>query len=210
MKILVVDDHALFREGLGLLIGNRLNRETEILQASNADQALEMAQPDLDLILLDLYLPDSHPFLLIRQIRERNPGVPVVIVSGSEDPVDIANALSLDVAGYIPKRFTADEIVSALRQVLDGEVFLPEGMRGQVELVMSSVAGSEAAELTTRQREVLQLMAEGLSNKEIARDLDLTEGTVKLHVTSILKTLGVANRTKAILTASRLGLVHPF
>ena len=207
MKILIADDHALFRDGLRYLLG-QLGEPVEVLEARDGAEALELAgaHPDLELVLLDLGMPGIDGLAGLRLLRARCPAVPVVILSGSEEPADVRQALDAGALGFIPKSSTSQVMLSALRLVLSGGMYLPpsyaerpHGMR--VPLAASSV---DSLGLTPRQLDVLRLLGQGHSNKGIARVLRLAEGTVKLHISAILRALGVDNRTSAVVAAARL------
>ena len=202
MKILVADDHALFREGLNFLL-LELGDDVALHQACNATEATELARahPDLDLILLDLDMPGLDSFTGLRTLRNRHPDIPVVVVSASEDNQDIRRAMEADASGFIPKSMSGRAMLDILRRILDGETYVPE----QADGLSFTSAEDPAAGLTPRQREVLRLMCAGQSNKAIAQTLGMAEGTVKIHVTAILKALNAANRTQAVIMASHYG-----
>lgn len=213
MKILVADDHALFREGLHYVLAG-LGNDVEIFEARDGAEALALAaaRPNLDLVLLDLAMPGMDGFAGLRALRTRIPAVPVVILAASEDSADVRLALNGGAMGFIPKSSTSSVMLNALRLVLAGGVYLPPAFlekstrRGATE---STAPTLDALGLTTRQQDVLKLLGQGQSNKEIAQALGLAEGTVKLHVSAILKALDVDNRTQAVITAARLlGITH--
>jgi DNA-binding NarL/FixJ family response regulator len=213
VKILVADDHALFRDGLRYVLA-RLDDDVEFLEAKNCAEALALvgSRSDLDLVLLDLAMPGMDGLAGLRALRARGPAVPVVILSASEEPADVRRALDGGAMGFIPKSSTSSVMLSALRLVLSGGVYLPPAFLernhgGKMPIAPSSV---EALGLTSRQHDVLRLLGQGQSNKEIARVLGLAEGTVKLHISAILRVLGVHNRTGAVVAAARLlGLAGP-
>jgi len=219
MKILVIDDHALIREALcGVL--KELKKDVTIAEAANwhrASQEIERGV-DLDLILLDLNLPDRDGFDILTEMRVRYPAVPVVVLSARQDPPSVAKALDLGALGFIPKSAPREVMLSALNLVFSGGMYIPPEILGRPEAVPleSSVrpAGPERRKsvpdlgLTDRQMEVLALMMEGRSNKAICRALGLAEPTVKNHVTAILKALKAANRTEAVIAAGALGIVR--
>lgn len=214
MKILVADDHALFREGMRYVLAG-LGSNVEILEARDGSEALALVagRPDLDLVLLDLAMPGMDGFTGLRALRTRIPAVPVVILAASEDSADVRLALNGGAMGFIPKSSTSSVMLSALRLVLSGGVYLPPAFlekssrRGTTE---SGAPSLDALGLTARQQDVLKLLGQGQSNKEIAQALGLAEGTVKLHVSAILKALDVDNRTQAVIAAARLlGITHP-
>ncbi len=205
MKILVADDHALFRDGLRHVLA-RLGEEVTVLEARDGPeaQALAAAHPDLDLVLLDLAMPGADGLDGLRALRARSPSVPVVILSASEHPRDVRAALEAGAAGFIPKSSTSAVMLSAVRLVFEGGVYVPPAMLGEVPARGRPSRAGTALGLTPRQREVLALLAEGKSNKEIGQALGLAEGTVKLHVSAILRLLGAENRTQAVVAAARL------
>lgn len=219
MKILLVDDHALFRDGLRYVL-QQMDEQVTIEEAQSSSEALSIVEkaPDLDLVLLDLGLPGMDGFGVLKILRERYPGIPVVIVSASSYSQDVRRALDMGAMGFIPKSSTSQVMLSALRLVFSGGVYLPPALLEESDQLATydnsfGFRRSEdtAAELTRlgfteRQIQVLKLMAQGQSNKHIARALNVAEGTVKIHVTAILKALNVSNRSQAIIAASRLGI----
>lgn len=209
MRILLADDHALFREGLSLQI-QRLSPDMEVLEAATADEALGLVSDEgsLGLVLLDLAMPGPPWRDVLRQMRQRRPALPVVVLSASRERRDIQDALGLGAAGYIPKTSSGKVMLKALQLVLDGGVYLPPEMLQEERNEDRGTARSARPDsLTPRQYEVLRLLAEGMPNKQIAHTLDLSEGTVKLHVTAILKSLQAGNRTQAVIAATELGLL---
>ncbi|EKV28627.1 two-component response regulator [Caenispirillum salinarum AK4] len=212
MKILIADDHELFRDGLRLVLSD-LGPDLTVIEASSYDQTLEITnqEDDLDLVLLDLVMPGMPWSEGLGAVKRRLPKVPVVILSASEDRRLVLEAVRLGAAGFIPKTSSSKVMLSALRLVMSGGVYLPPALIDENAVTgRDAMAGPDlsldATPLTPRQREVLALLGQGKSNKEIARILNLSEGTVKLHVTAILKALNVSNRTGAVVAASRLGL----
>lgn len=199
MKVLIVDDHSLLRAGISALLKQE-NAEIVILEASDGEQALKLAEtePDLDAVLLDLQMPGLGGRPALDEFGRRFPGVPVIILTSTEDPEEVRRALRNGALGYVPKSASSATLISALKLVLQGSVYVPplvleEGPR------LQSVSGEPTLpRLTERQADVLQLVRRGMSNKLIARELGLAEKTVKVHVTSILKTLNVSNRTEAV------------
>lgn len=214
MKILVVDDHPLIREALRLVLKG-LDAAMYLLEAANRDSALAISSehPDLSLILLDLTLPGANEFDLLRELREQYPAVPVVVLSASDQADVVTSALDAGAMGFIPKSSPNEVLVGALRLVLSGGVYLPP-------TVLRQPAGPGAGArppgrgyrdlgLTERQAQVLALLIQGKPNKLICRELNLAEGTVKIHITAILKALKVANRTQAVIAVGMLGLKLP-
>jgi DNA-binding NarL/FixJ family response regulator len=214
MKILVVDDHVLIREALrGVL--KELKGDAVIVEAPDSRQAMHRLaeNPDLELILLDLHLPDRNGFELLRELRDRYPAISVVMLSASNDRDDIAKALDLGAQGFIPKSAQREVMLSAFKLIFAGGIYVPPEilMRHRAPVVAPvhiSARPPSAAELglTERQMDVLALMMQGKSNKAICRALDLAEPTVKNHVTAILKALKASNRTEAVIAAGALGL----
>ncbi|MGX9120634.1 response regulator [Mesorhizobium sp. BHbsci] len=213
MKILVVDDHVLIREALrGFL--KELKDDAEIIEAPDSRRAMQCveANPDLELILLDLNLPDSSGFDVLAELRERHPALSVVMLSASNNRNDIARALDLGALGFIPKSAQREVMLSALKLIFAGGIYVPPEILGRPQPAPAIQPRSgrlrSAAELglTKRQMDVLALMMQGKSNKAICRALDVAEPTVKNHVTAILKALNATNRTEAVIAAGALGL----
>jgi DNA-binding NarL/FixJ family response regulator len=205
-----------------------LRSEAKVLAACDAAAALQMLQahPDVDLMLLDLHLPDQDGLQLLSSVVERHPAVAVVMLSGDKDGATMRKAFDLGAQGYIPKAETREVLASALSLVLAGGVYVPPAaLRGAAAaaataeplrpaapaLAGTSVAPSVAPSLglTDRQLAVLALLMQGKNNKLICRALDLAEPTVKNHISAILRALGVSSRTEAVLAVTRLGLKLP-
>jgi DNA-binding NarL/FixJ family response regulator len=214
MRILVADDHALFRAGLVHFL-KELDDVVTIVEAVNFTQAFGAleSEDEFDLILVDLLMPDMEAFTGLRNLRRRVPDVPIVVISALESRSDIMHAIDIGAMGYLPKSSSSEIMLSAFRLVLSGGIYLPPAVISDryetpVEQRRESSGGRKRVSgvtLTQRQSEVLTLLARGKSNKEIARELGLAEGTVKIHITSILKALNVKNRTQAVIAAAELG-----
>jgi DNA-binding NarL/FixJ family response regulator len=205
MKILVCDDHALFREGLELVLG-QLDPAAELASVGDAESALARVAADdaLDLVLLDLQLPGMDGFAALDRLRQDHPSVPVVVLSASESPAHVRSALERGASGFIPKSTRGSVLLSALRLVLSGGVYVPP-----LVLDGGAAPGPERdpkSALTGRQLEVLRLLARGLTNREIAEVLKIAEGTVKTHVMHVYEALDVTNRTEAAMRMRELGL----
>jgi DNA-binding NarL/FixJ family response regulator len=204
MKILVCDDHALFREGLELVLG-QLDPAAELASVGDAESALARVAADdaLDLVLLDLQLPGMDGFAALERMRRDHPSVPVVVLSASESPAHVRSALERGASGFIPKSTRGSVLLSALRLVLSGGIYVPP-------LVLDGGGPGRVADpksaLTGRQLEVLRLLARGLTNREIAEVLKIAEGTVKTHVMHVYEALDVTNRTEAAMRMRELGL----
>ena len=204
MKIIVADDHTLFREGLGHILV-RLAPEVVLLEAENFEQAGQLLEehPDADLALIDLGMPACKSISGLNDLLLLTQTIPIVVLSGSEDTDDIRHVLNTGAMGFIPKRENADVMLSALRLVLSGGVYVPPIM-----MTVSAVSTTQgSSSLTPRQLDVLRCMTDGYANKEIGRLLGLSEATVKAHVTAIFRGLNVSNRTQAIRAAENLGLL---
>jgi DNA-binding NarL/FixJ family response regulator len=205
MKILVVDDHVLIREALRGLF-RELKPDATVLEAEDASRTTELLveQPDIALILLDLNLPDRDGLVLLAELRARHPGIPVIVLSGFPDRANVVRALDHGAVGFIPKSAGREVMTSALNLVFSGGVYIPPEILGTPNAATPQPSPTDLG-LTERQVDVLALMMQGKSNKAICRLLELAEPTVKNHVTAILKTLGVSNRTEAVLAASARG-----
>jgi DNA-binding NarL/FixJ family response regulator len=217
MKFVLVDDHFLIREALrGLL--RELDPGATVLEAScwrDASRLLDEC-PDAALVLLDLMLPDHDGFAALEETRKHHPGIPIVILSGKCERDNVVKALELGAVGFIPKSGERKVTLSALALVLSGGVYVPPEILARGGLPAAPTASRPAGKgspedfgLTARQRNVLALMMRGKSNKAICRTLDLAEPTVRNHVTAILKSLGVTNRTEAVVMAGELGWELP-
>lgn len=196
MKILEADDHPLVRTGIRQIL-SELDDAVEFLEAGSLPEVLEILQatPDLDLILLDLAMPGMDGFEGYYRIEACNPAVPVAILSASENPKDVRIAIEAGAAGYIPKSSSPELMLTALRLILAGDVYVPG------KLLQRAEAEAAPESLTPRQRDVLDLVVEGLSNKLIADRLNIAEKTVKQHITTIFRVYGVSNRTQLALKA---------
>ena len=217
MKFLLIDDHALIREALrGVL--KELRRDADVLEAANCDQAKRLVEghTDLEVILLDLNLPDGDGFRLLAQLREHYPDISIIVLSASNDRDNIVRALDLGAVGFIPKSAKRSVMVGALELVLSGGIYIPPEILVRGALAPSNAAAKEVAidrlrvspadcGLTERQVEVLALMMQGKSNKAICSVLELAEPTVKNHVAAILKALKVKNRTGAAMAVVEHG-----
>jgi DNA-binding NarL/FixJ family response regulator len=213
MKILVADDHELIREALRHVL-KVLDENVTVLEARDGGSACRLVNEhvDLDLLLLDLNLPGTSGFATLAELRRDHAALPVVILSAQEDATTMRAALDGGAMGFIPKSANNAVMLSALRLVLSGGRYVPPELLNAAPGVALSGAPVSAPKspaelgLTERQLDVLALVAQGKSNKQICRDLGLAEATVKIHVTAILRTLKVASRAQAIVAVNRLGL----
>lgn len=208
--ILIADDHPLFRAALrGAVQGAPDAAATEFVEADSVAALLDAIErhPQADLLLLDLDMPGAHGFGALVHVRGTRPELPVAVVSATDDPRTIANALAYGAQGFISKSADARAIAAGVDSLLAGEVVTPPGFAppaGTTPEPRDLELASRIAELTPQQFRVLGMLLSGLLNKQIAFELDVSEATIKAHVTAILRKLGVANRTQAVLLAGRL------
>ena len=204
---IVADDHPLFREALIHAIGNCV-ADADIIEADSLDtlQAVVEANPEADLLLLDLNMPGVSGFSALAYIRSKHESLPTVIVSAMDDPAVIRRSIQHGASGFIPKSSPISMLEKGIRAVLDGEVWVPEGINLQDDRLDSEEAEIAAAlsSLTPHQFRVLMMLGEGLLNKQIAYQLGVSEATIKAHVTAILRKMHVNNRTQAVLAVERL------
>ncbi len=230
MKVLLVDDHPLVLSALQVVI-ERIGSDTTVMGVASAAaaRAALQADPDVDLVLLDLALGDADGFDVLHELRSRWPAVPVVVVSASERASDVIRAIDGGAMGFVPKRASNAELHEALRLVMSGSMYVPPSMFGLdwsnppvpgdapgtgVPVREASPYPAPPADpalpllrevgLTPRQGEVLALLLQGLPNKLIARQLNLSVETVKDHVAAVLRALGVSSRTQAVLAVSQM------
>jgi DNA-binding NarL/FixJ family response regulator len=213
MKILVVDDHSLITDALSVLFLD-LDPATEVLTTRTAEGAMEMLNlhPDLDLVVLDLGMPGVSGTSLLESMVAHSPELKILVLSGQQDPRNVMRVLQLGAAGFVPKSMASDTLLAAVKFVLSGGVYIPADLLDEVNRV-AMIGSAERTregnggrvELTERQEQVLQLLARGAPIKIICRELGLSEGTVKTHVTAIYRAFNASNRTEALLAARRHG-----
>lgn len=207
MKILIADDHALFRDGLSMNL-EKLAPNAIVSQASNFTQAQKIAasEPNLNLIVIDLDMPDMKWEDGLRELQKAAPKARIVILSASDENKSVKKALELGVAGYISKRMDTKVLNSALKLIIEGGTYLPPSI---MENGRADVAGrrTNGKHLTARQSEVLSYVAEGMSNKQIAYEMGVSEATVKLHINALLRAVGATNRTQAVVLAQKMGII---
>lgn len=210
MKLLVIDDHPIVLEGLAALLA-QLTADATVLTARDAKEGLSVLEnhPDLDIVLLDLILPGLSGHLAISEFGRKRPSLPIVVLSSSEDPADVKKALALGALGYVPKSASQKTLLSAIRLVLSGELYVPPLMidRSEGEDQPRDRVAANGMRLTERQIEVLTMLSQGQSNKMIASRLNLAEKTVKIHISAIFKALNVVNRTQAAAVGRETGLI---
>ena len=214
LTLLLADDHDLVRDGITSFL-KAAAPDLHILEAKDFGEALNVVSGDhsVDLAVLDLNMSGMNGLSGLNVMRQKFPNMPVVILSGSVKRTDVLNALDQGASGYLPKTLSGKALVNALRLVLSGEKYIPATLLedtgrntkpGEIDLE-GLEPDSPLRQLTNREREVLALLTKGLSNKEIAKRLDVREITVKVHLTGIFKKLGAANRTQAVKIAMQLG-----
>lgn len=217
MKLLLVDDHALFREGICIVL-SKMEEISEVVQQATGSGALSAAEDDddLDIVLLDYQLEDMNGLEVLAGLKSQRPEVPVIMLSAHEQSDLIQNALASNASGFITKTSTSEVMISAIQLVLAGGIYVPPAIladsKPRAPRPFSSQSYAHQGtqrdyQLTARQQDVIQEMGKGLSNKEIARELDMSPSTVKVHVAAILKEFEVKNRTQAVSTAKQTGLI---
>lgn len=212
MKLLIVDDHPVLRDGLTALL-QHANPGTTVLQARNASEGLALAEgcADLDVILLDLEMPGMKGLEALSEFGRKRPDVPVIVLSSSEDARDVRQSLASGALGYVPKSASQQVLLSAIRLVLNGDVYVPPLILDDRSLPAAPTIQAGTTErtslLTQRQVEILRLLSEGMPNKTIAATLNLSVKTVKVHITTIFKALNVINRTQAAVAGRKAGII---
>ena len=212
MKVLLVDDNWVCRAGLKPLI-SQIDGKVEVLDAGSFDEASKLIAKngDLNLVILDLLLPSIGSLDTMRKLLDKLPQATHVVFSRIENRHDVLQAIELGVAGYIPKNASGEEIVKALELVLSGEIYLPRMLlkeaprhaAASASFMPTDTAPRQAiSNLTSRQRQVLGFLAQGMTNTKIANQLGLSENTVRIHISAILRTLDLDNRTQAALLAA--------
>ena len=205
MKIILADDHPLFRQALMITLKSHFSG-AEIFDAETIPELEQHLQNvnDADLLLLDLDIPGAQGFNSLITIRRSYPNLGVVIISGFEDKETIYKAMNFGAAGFIPKSTPVPEMVVAIKEVLNGKLWTPDGdFNGSAQ---TSIADDKIASLTPKQHKILLMFADGLLNKQIAYELGLSESTIKSHASTIFLKLGVRNRTQAVIVLNELQL----
>lgn len=205
---LIVDDHPLFREALMSAL-RLVSAEADIYEATSIEGALDMldAHDDFELALFDLSLPGTTGFSGLIRLRASRPKLPILVVSGHEEQAVVREALSLGVAGYVPKSTSKQRLAEAIAKALAGDVYEPDLPRSAAFEVRPSEESrilQRLRDLTPQQLAVLELVREGRQNKAIAHELKLAETTVKAHMSEVLRKLGVASRTQAVIEVAKV------
>ena len=205
MKIIFADDHTLFRAGMRHVL-NSFDNELVLLEAADHEGAAKLAteHPDADLLLMDLAMPGQDPYVAIQELRNRHPTLPIVVMSATNEAGEVQRAFDSGAMGFIPKHETAPVMLSALRLVLSGGIYMPPLLMRHTS---STSLSAGVNRLTPRQLEVLRGVANGKSNKEIGRAMNLSEATVKAHVMAVYRALNVDNRVAATQAAKDKGLL---
>lgn len=205
-RFVIADDHPLFRGAMKQATESIVS-DLEIVEAATFDEAVDAVSTatDTDLVLLDLSMPGAQGFSGLMYLRAQFPAIPVVIVSATEDPPVIRRSMEFGASGYIPKSVGAEQMRAAIQAVLDGGEWLPP------DLDLNDTSDSDGARtaaklatLTPQQVRVLMMLSRGLLNKQIAYELDVSEATIKAHVSAILQKLGVDSRTQAVIAAASI------
>ncbi len=210
MRVLIIDDHALFRVGLqGLLEQRGIEVADAVASGIEGIQRAEELKPDI--VLLDLRMPDMGGLEVLQKLRENESAIPVVMLTTSNEETDLIKSLRSGAQGYLLKDMEPDELVSALRDIENGKNVVAQDLTDALARMVqgdTNVVDEEGpfSDLTPREMEILCLLAEGQSNKLIARNLGISDGTVKLHVKAILRKLGIHSRVEAAVIAVEQGL----
>jgi len=212
LRILLVDDHILFRQGLKFLLSS-LDEEISFYEASSSHEALNIKNDiEIHLILLDLYMPDENGIQILEHLKQIY-RAPIVVLSSADDPNVIHQTIDNGASGFIPKSSTQEELVSALKHVLAGRIYIPDSVLSkqlaatqQLELNSEMVSDMAAAleSLSGRPKEALNKAIQGKANKVIAIEMAISESTVKNHLSSAFRTIGVKNRTQAVFVLAKL------
>ena len=214
MQFLIADDHSIVTMALEMLLKDYDGQDNTVFTANNKDDALALAQEygeTADLMILDLSMPGVEGTSLMEAIVAAQPTLKILVMSGLSDQQSIIKVLQMGAAGFIPKSLDAEPLTSAIRFVLAGGVYIPVKLLTQAQKTGLLTATPEKStqegtvRLTDRQKDVLALLAKGAPIKRICKELDLSEGTVKTHVTAIYRAFGASNRTEALIAARRHG-----
>ena len=214
MQFLIVDDHSIVTMALGMLLKDFDGQNNSVYTANSKDEALALADQygdTADLMILDLSMPGVEGTSLMETIVERHPTMKILVMSGLTDQHSIMKVLQMGAAGFIPKSLDAALLTAAIRFVLNGGVYIPVKLLAEAQRTSlltnrdTQRPNVETVHLTERQKDVLTLLAKGAPIKRICKELNLSEGTVKTHVTAIYRAFNATNRTEALLEARRHG-----
>ncbi|WP_040886762.1 response regulator [Marinobacter santoriniensis] len=207
MRMLIVDDHQLFIDGIRHVL-NRLAPDAVITEANTSFSAIDILESgeSFDLVFIDLVIPGMDGLSILKRLHAQGIWYPLVILSGDENVRTIKAALELGALGFIPKSFSSEAMLSALRSILEGELFVPQAISQQLN-ELKPRRFTQNGNITRRQLQVLELLAQGYTNRQIAATLCLTEHTIKAHVSALFIELNVANRTECVQMAESRGLI---
>ncbi|WP_334190152.1 response regulator transcription factor [Noviherbaspirillum sp.] len=212
MNVLIIDDHTLIREGIAMMVKS-MRPEAGVWLARSAAAGVEIADREhIDFTFLDLQLPDESGFVTLERMKRQHEQMSVVVVSANENRSTVIRALEMGATAFVPKSSNSARIKCVVQDLLDGKVSVPDSALAPDNARGDSAHDGTAEDewnFTDRQREVLALLVLGMSNKMIARKLDIVESTVKIHVSAILRAMKVATRTQAVLEVARRGIVLP-
>lgn len=205
--IVIADDHPLFRGALYQAVHMAVS-DAQLLEADSIDSLAHLLRdhPEVDLLLLDLKMPGANGFEGLVHLRGQYPDLPIVVVSASEEASVVQQVLRLGALGFIPKSSSMKQLVTALNAVIAGDTWLPEGVSLRPESEEESSLTSKLASLTPQQYKVLVMLRDGSLNKQIAWELNVSEATIKAHITAIFRKLGVKNRTQAVIALQQLDI----
>lgn len=209
-KFLIADDHPLYREALILAL-RPLFENIDIIQSDGLDSTLEALQQhsDFDLVLLDLNMPGCDSFYGLIRVSQDFPELAVAVISASDSVEVVSKVMNLGAMGFIPKATPTYIIADALKQIMDGHKWLPAGMQSSIDQEVPDINIAKlVGELTPKQFQVLRLLKNGLLNKQIASDLNISEATVKAHITAVFRKLKVNTRTQAVLMFQKLDMAE--
>ncbi|MBT1449576.1 response regulator transcription factor [Glaciecola sp. XM2] len=209
IKILIADDHPLYREALLYALQMRLDK-VKFLESDSLDSVLTAAKKNrnLNLILLDLSMPGCDDYFGLLKVIETCPDIPIAVISAYDSAENISQVMAFGAKAFIPKSTSTDELIDVIQKVLDGETWTPPEVTDALESVNDNIIeiAKQVAQLTPKQFNVLRLLREGMMNKQIAAQLNVTEATVKAHIGAILKQLDVKSRTQILLKTEKLQL----
>jgi DNA-binding NarL/FixJ family response regulator len=216
VRILVADDHQLFLDGIRHIL-KQLDLHVDIVESTRASQAIEILDSgqEFDLILVDLNMPGLDGMTVLQFMHNRQVWSPLVVISAEEDPQTIKSALNAGALGFIPKAHSSRQMLTALQEILEGNIYIPPEILHSIENLQQRETAQVDANhnrlmqfgITRRHNEVLQLLAKGYTNKQIAVDLYLTEHTVKAHVSALFTALDARNRTECVQLARQNGML---
>ncbi|HXF82473.1 MAG TPA: response regulator transcription factor [bacterium] len=206
IRVLIVDDHHLFRRGVCALLAGREDIEV-VGEATNGREAIERARELMpDVVLMDIKMPELDGLAAARQLKAEMPYVRIIMLTVSETDEDLFEAIKAGASGYLLKNVDPDQLIASVQQVQRGEVPIAPTMAAKILRELTAPAETSLQSLTARERQVLELLASGMANKEIAFALKISENTVKNHLRNILEKLHLQNRVQAALYAVRMGL----